>query len=80
MFEYDINRPIYFKLSESGHEALNRFYGTQKAIFLTHTKKSTERFIMNRHCENLHRFSVNLWILDIIFLLKVVFILKKYFK
>ena len=39
MFKYDINRPIYFKLSESGKEALNRFYGDQKAIFLTHTKE-----------------------------------------
>lgn len=39
MIKYDINRPIYFKLSESGKEVLNRFYGDQKAIFLTHTKE-----------------------------------------
>ena len=39
MFKYDINRPIYFKLSESGHEALNRFYGDQKSTFLTRTKE-----------------------------------------
>ena len=39
MFIYDINRPIYFKLSESGKEALNRFYGDQKSTFLTRTKE-----------------------------------------
>lgn len=39
MIKYDINRPIYFKLSEFGYEALNRFYGAQKSTFLTHTKE-----------------------------------------
>lgn len=39
MFKYDIKRPIYFKLSESGKEALNRYYGNQKSMFLTHTKE-----------------------------------------
>lgn len=34
-----MNRPIYFKLSESGHEAMDRYYGDQKSIFLTHTKE-----------------------------------------
>ena len=39
MNKYDINRPIYFKLSESGKEVLDRYYGNQKEIFLTHTKE-----------------------------------------
>ena len=39
MFKYDMNHPIYFKLSESGHGALDRYYGDQKSIFLTHTKE-----------------------------------------
>lgn len=39
MFKYDMNHPIYFKLSESGHEALDRYYGDQKSIFLNHTKE-----------------------------------------
>ena len=39
MFKYDINRPICFKLSEFGNEALDRYYGEQKSIFLTHTKE-----------------------------------------
>ena len=39
MFKCDMNRPIYFKLSESGHEALDRYYGDEKSIFLTHTKE-----------------------------------------
>ena len=39
MIKYDINRPIYFKLSQAGKEALDRYYGEQKSIFLTHTKE-----------------------------------------
>ena len=39
MFKYGMNRPIYFKLSESGHEALDKYYGDEKSIFLTHTKE-----------------------------------------
>ena len=39
MIKYDMNQPIYFKLSESGKEALDRYYGEQKSIFLTHTKE-----------------------------------------
>ena len=39
MFKYGMNRPIYFKLSESGHKALDRYYGDEKSIFLTHTKE-----------------------------------------
>lgn len=39
MLKYNMNRPIYFKLSESGKEALDWYYGDQKSIFLTHTKE-----------------------------------------
>ena len=80
MIKYDINRPIYFKLSESGKEALDRYYGNHKSTFLTNTKEINGEVYYEASLWEFLRFSVNLWILDIIFLLKVVFILKKYFK